>query len=594
MAKEIGREPDIAKKYSFLKQLKDIWFYLEGHRTQAIILLAITIISALISLIPPYLYGLIINALTVLDMHKVILYLIITALSYIVYRLINGTSLYFSKMLAWRVKNNSRIRNLNYLMKLDYDFYENNSMGKILSRIDSGTSSLRETMRVLYSTTSIQFFTMIFSVFLIFSINFTLGITSILIILYFLTYNFYTIKRSLNLENEAFIASEKTYGKIYDFFSHVLIIKFLNISRKLTKILENSSNIILSKIKAQRKYERIRIASSNLTIDLSSVLILGIISFFVFKGQMNIGIAVMAFGFFNKITGSVSRIWDDYSTLLEHRTSMYRMSLIYNEKPKIKEPLNPQIPDKWESLDISDISYKYNSGLEYALNDISLKIKKGERIAIVGLSGSGKSTLTKLIMKLYLPNKGSIKIGDININNIPSEVLYNLIKIVPQENELMNASILENLKIASNNNVSKQDALRVLQQSSSIDFVNKMPKGINTLIGPNGMKISGGEKQRLCIARALISNPQVLILDEASSHLDVITEKKIHETLRSLPSEITIIAVTHRISSLNLFDRIIVMDKGKIVGDGTHNTLLRTNKIYKQLYEVSKREELKI
>jgi len=150
------------------------------------------------------------------------------------------------------------------------------------------------------------------------------------------------------------------------------------------------------------------------------------------------------------------------------------------------------------------------------------------------------------------------------------------------------------LKIASNNNVSKQDALRVLQQSSSIDFVNKMPKGINTLIGPNGMKISGGEKQRLCIARALISNPQVLILDEASSHLDVITEKKIHETLRSLPSEITIIAVTHRISSLNLFDRIIVMDKGKIVGDGTHNTLLRTNKIYKQLYEVSKREELKI
>lgn len=542
-------------------------------------------------MIPPYLYGLIINALTALDTQKVILYLSITALSYIIYRLINGTSLYFSKMLAWKVKNSSRIRNLNYLMGLDYDFYERNSMGKILSRIDSGTSSLRETMRVLYNTTAVQFFTMIFSVFLIFSINSILGITSIVIILYFLSYNLYTIKRSLNLENEAFIASEKTYGKIYDFFSHVLIIKFLNISKKLTKILEDSSNVILEKIKAQRKYERIRISSSNLTIDLSSVLTLGLISFFVLKGEMNIGIAVMAFGFFNKITGSASRIWEDYSTLLEHRTSMYRMSLIYNEKPKIKEPLNPKNPGSWKEIKISNLSYKYNSNAKNALTNISLNVRKGERVALVGLSGSGKSTLTKILMKLYLPQRGNIKIGEVDIKDIPSELLYNIIKIVPQENELMNSSVLENLKIASNSPVSKQDAIRALEESSSMEFVSKMPRGINTLIGPNGMKISGGEKQRLCIARALVSNPQVLILDEASSHLDVITEKKIHETLKNLPSEITIIAVTHRISSLNLFDRIIVMDNGYIVGNGTHNYLLKTNNIYKKLYETSKKEQ---
>ncbi len=154
---------------------------------------------------------------------------------------------------------------------------------------------------------------------------------------------------------------------------------------------------------------------------------------------------------------------------------------------------------------------------------------------------------------------------------------------------MINTTVYKNLQLTSNKNLKKEEIIKALKDSASWEFVNKLPGKLNAIVGPDGVKISGGEKQRICIARALLANPQLIVLDEATSNLDVITEKKVHEALHKLSRKITLIAITHRISSLHLFDRIIVMDNGKIVGEGTHRKLLRDNKYYRRLHEASKK-----
>ena len=192
------------------------------------------------------------------------------------------------------------------------------------------------------------------------------------------------------------------------------------------------------------------------------------------------------------------------------------------------------------------------------------------------------------MLRLYVPTSGSITIAKTNVLKVHSNELLEKIKIVPQDNELINTSIFENLSIVSREKISKNQAYHALQQAAALEFVKRLPQGIDTLVGPEGVKLSGGEKQRICLARALLTKPEILVLDEATSNLDVITERKVYEELQKLPKAITIIAITHRISSMYLFDRVMVMHQGKIVGEGTHEELMRNNSYYQLLWKSTK------
>ncbi len=232
-----------------------------------------------------------------------------------------------------------------------------------------------------------------------------------------------------------------------------------------------------------------------------------------------------------------------------------------------------------------NVNFKYQNDSRNILNQINTEIKKGQTIAIVGKSGSGKSTFSELIPRLYDVQDGKILLDNIDIKNYTLKSLRGMIGIVTQNAILFNDTIKNNISY-SNTEVSDNKILKTIDSANLNDLISKLPEGMDTIIGENGVKLSGGEKQRLSIARAIIKNPEILILDEATASLDSESEKKVHKAIDNIIQDRTVIIIAHRLSTIINADKIIVIDQGKIVEEGTHKELLESNKNYKKLYEL--------
>ena len=232
-----------------------------------------------------------------------------------------------------------------------------------------------------------------------------------------------------------------------------------------------------------------------------------------------------------------------------------------------------------------NVNFKYQNDSRNILNQINTEIKKGQTIAIVGKSGSGKSTFSELIPRLYDVQDGKILLDNIDIKNYTLKSLRGMIGIVTQNAILFNDTIKNNISYG-NTEVSDNKILKTIDSANLNDLISKLPEGMDTIIGENGVKLSGGEKQRLSIARAIIKNPEILILDEATASLDSESEKKVHKAIDNIIQDRTVIIIAHRLSTIINADKIIVIDQGKIVEEGTHKELLESNKNYKKLYEL--------
>lgn len=232
------------------------------------------------------------------------------------------------------------------------------------------------------------------------------------------------------------------------------------------------------------------------------------------------------------------------------------------------------------SITINNINFKYEDN--YVLDNFSLTIPKGKTIALVGQSGSGKSTIANLLTRFYDVNKGNIKVDDINIKDWNMCALRSLIGLVTQDSILFNDTIKNNLLIG-NSEATDDEVINALKTANAYEFVSNLPKGINTNIGDSGSKLSGGQKQRLSIARAVLKNPPIMILDEATSALDTESEKLVQVALENMMQNRTSIVIAHRLSTIQKADNIVVMNKGKIVEQGNHETLLAKNGTYAKL-----------
>lgn len=238
-----------------------------------------------------------------------------------------------------------------------------------------------------------------------------------------------------------------------------------------------------------------------------------------------------------------------------------------------------------ETIKLKDVSFYYNTD-KTILEDINLRINKSEKVAIVGSSGGGKSTLADLISRFYDVTSGDIFIDDVNIKNITIRSLRKIIGIVPQETILFNDTIRNNILFGSEVHT-EEDLINATKFANAYDFICDTEKGFDTIVGERGLKLSGGQKQRIAIARALLRNPQILILDEATSSLDSESEILVQEALEKLMTNRTSIIIAHRLSTIKNADRIVVLDGGKIVQEGSHDELIKQeNGVYKKLYDL--------
>lgn len=269
--------------------------------------------------------------------------------------------------------------------------------------------------------------------------------------------------------------------------------------------------------------------------------------------------------------------------------SIKRIAAVLNEEPDIQNPTNPIMEVKDGSVDFDHVHFAYTSGTgEDVLNDIDLHIKSGESIGIIGGTGSGKSTLVSLISRLYDVTKGKVSVGGHDVKEYDVTTLRNDVSVVLQKNVLFSGTVLDNLRWG-NENATEEECWKACELACADEFLKKMPEGLQSRVEQGGNNFSGGQKQRLCIARALLKNPKVLILDDSTSAVDTKTDAYIRSGLRKSCPGVTKIIIAQRISSVSDADKIIVMDNGTISGVGTHEELLKNNAIYKEVYELQNR-----
>lgn len=265
--------------------------------------------------------------------------------------------------------------------------------------------------------------------------------------------------------------------------------------------------------------------------------------------------------------------------------SAKRVSFVLNEKTTLTNPENPDynVPDG--SIKFENVTFSYNSeGKSPVLHNINLDIKSGETIGIIGGTGSSKTSLVNLIGRLYDVTEGDVKVGGKDVRSYDLETLRDEVAVVLQSNVLFSGTILDNLRWG-NENATEEECIEACKLACADDFVQRFPEKYNTYIEQGGTNVSGGQKQRLCIARALLKKPKILILDDSTSAVDTATDAKIREAFREKIPNTTKIIISQRVSSVENADEIVVLDNGEINGIGTHDELVKSNHIYQEIYE---------
>ncbi len=302
-------------------------------------------------------------------------------------------------------------------------------------------------------------------------------------------------------------------------------------------------------------------------------------------GSMKAGELVSFLTYVTQILMSLMMIGMIFVNIVLSRASVNRICQVLDEVPDISNPKNPVMTVTDGSVDFENVSFSYSKNKEnFVLSDINLHINSGNVVGIIGGTGSSKTTLVSLIPRLYDAASGVVKLGGINVKDYDLKTLRDNVAVVLQKNVLFSGTIKENLKWGKKD-ASDEEIIAACKVSDADSFIQALPDGYETELGQGGVNLSGGQKQRLCIARALLKNPKILILDDSTSAVDTSTEKRIREALCSLHPEITKIIIAQRISSVKDSDIIFVLDDGKINGCGTHDELLKNNRIYKEVYE---------
>ncbi len=304
---------------------------------------------------------------------------------------------------------------------------------------------------------------------------------------------------------------------------------------------------------------------------------------FVVGGSLSTGQLTSLFTYIMTIMTSLMMFSMIFVTITQSVASGQRVAQVIDEIPDIVNPENADTIMLDGSIDFDKVYFAYKGGSgEYALNSINLHIASGESIGVIGGTGSGKSSLINMISRLYDASRGVVKVGGKDVRTYDLDTLRNSVSVVLQKNVLFSGTILDNLRWGDEHATLEQcqEACRI---ACADEFIQEMPDGYETLIDQGGTNVSGGQKQRLCIARALLKRPKVMILDDSTSACDNATDARIRAALRENLPEMTKLIIAQRISSIKECDRILVLDNGKVVGFGTHDKLLETCKIYQEI-----------
>ena len=435
-------------------------------------------------------------------------------------------------------------------------------------------------------------FMMIFSAIMAFAMCPQLS-TVYIIILPFLAFAlFFIVKKAMPLFNSVFKKYDKLNNSIQENVRGMRVVKsFVREEYEKQKFGKAADDVCADFTKAEK------IVALNMPImQLAMYIAMVVVSFLGARLIISTGGSVMGVGDLSslftygmQILSSLMMLSMIFVMISISDASMRRIYEVLKEESTIKNPENPVMYVTDFSIDFNGVSFKYHENAEKnALEDIELHIKSGETIGVLGGTGSSKSTLIQLISRLYDTSVGSVYVGGINVKDYDIEVLRDAVSVVLQKNVLFSGTIKENLRWGDKD-ASDEELVRVCKLAQADEFINSFPDKYDTFIEQGGTNVSGGQKQRLCIARALLKKPKILILDDSTSAVDTKTDALIRSAFASEIPDTTKIIIAQRISSVQDADRIIIMNDGKIDAIGTHEELLAGNDIYREVYNSQNR-----
>lgn len=469
---------------------------------------------------------------------------------------------------------------LKHSMALPYQEFEDQRSGETLSVLtkvrEDGVKFITNFINIFFGILVSIIFVSIYAIRLHWSIMpvYVVGIFLIAFITNLLS------KRIKNIQKTIVSETTALAGSTTESLRNIEIVKSLGLTQQEIRRLNNNTYKILGlelrKVKSIRSLSFIQGTMVNFLQQLITLTLL----LLIFKNIVTPGeyLSLMFYGFF--IFGPMQEIGNIIISYREAEASLNNFDRLMKKEVEEK-PLAPKRIGAISELEFKGVSFQHQTASYKALNAISFNVKNGETIAFVGPSGSGKSTLVKLLVGLYRPKEGAIFYNHINGNAFDFDELRNQIGFVTQDTQLFAGTIKENLLFV-NPDATEADLQLALERSSSTALIERAEKGIDTVIGEGGLKLSGGEKQRIAIARALLRKPHLLIFDEATSALDSITEEAITSTIKDISREkdqITVL-IAHRLSTVMHADRIYVLERGQIIETGSHENLLALNGLY--------------
>ena len=568
--------------------MKFLFFYLKNYWKLCVLILFLAIINQVFSLLDPLIFQKIVDTYATnfaqyslpefLKGVSFMLFLIIAVA--FVSRVAKNFQDYYLNTVTQRIGAQLYALGVKHSLSLPYQIFEDQRSGETLGVLQKVRTDVEKFIGAMINVVFISLigfvFVTIYTATISWAIAVVYGATIPIVggVSYFLSKRLKMIQQTIMTETTSLA------GSTTESLRNIELVKSLGlVDQEIDRLNTTTNKILALELKKLRYVRSISFVQGTL-INFMRTLILLFLLYLIYIETVTLGqfYSLLIYSFY--IFGPLQEIGNIINTYRETDVSLGRFKDILAIAPEVI-PHNPQKLERITALELKDVSFSYQSAHTQALNDISFKTCQGETIAFVGPSGSGKTSLVKLLVGLYQPQKGTVLYNNTDVTGIDLRELRSQIGFVTQDTQLFAGTIKENLLFV-NPHATDEEIVDVLQKAACQALLDRADKGIDTVIGEGGVKISGGEKQRLSIARALLRKPSIMVFDEATSALDSLTEEEITKTLRNITEakEHLTILIAHRLSTIMHADRIYVLEKGTIVEQGTHMDLIEKKGLY--------------
>lgn len=549
-------------------------------------------IPLLMPLIVKYVIDDIIGADQLTQTEKINELLIVVGGAFVIFAVLRPPIEYYRQYLAQWTGNNIlfdiRENLFDHIQKLSLKYYSQTKTGEIISRVIHDVEQTKNFVLTGLMNIWLDLVTIIIAIVIMLTMDVWLTVVSIALFpLYGLAVRFFYGKlRSLTKDRSQALA--EVQGHLHERVQGIPVTRSFALEDYEKEQFGYQNKKFLDKAIDHTTWNAKTFAVMNTITDLAPLLVIGFAGYFAITSGLTVGTIAAFVGYMDRVYSPLRRLISSSTVLVQSIASIDRVYEFIDVKYDVKDKPNAkEIAEISGDIKFEHVTFQYEDEEESVLKDISLDVKQGETIALVGMSGGGKSTIISLIPRFYDVTKGAIKIDGVDIRDVQARSLRDNIGMVLQDNILFSESIAMNIRMG-NPNATDEEVIKAAKEANAHGFITNLTNGYQTMVGERGVKLSGGQKQRVAIARIFLKNPPILILDEATSALDLESEHLIQEALEKLASDRTTLIVAHRLSTITHADRIVLIENGQITEQGTHEQLLQKESGYYKLYQFQK------